>query len=286
MIDSAFLNEDLKTKLEINRAISIVMIAFLLSVLPVSAQNIPSSNILLTPENQQKIEQAAWRYAVDTPLLLETIQWLRDLTKNSNESAAIAELSRLEYMRAQLEPNKKQRIESFQNCIAIADRALNLNGSDVRGLFWKAAAMGKLAEDGGVLSALRLIRPMEELLLKVIALDESYENAGAHRALGRIYHLLPDFPTSSGSNKKALAHLKRAYELFPQDVITRAFYADLLYDEGQKKEAKHHADFVMKAQIHKEDALEYAEYVNIARTVFNKAGDTSSKLDNFLVSQE
>ncbi|MCC8995847.1 MAG: TRAP transporter TatT component family protein [Nitrosomonas sp.] len=274
----------MKAKLRTYRYVSVII--FLLLTLPASAQNISFSNSVLTPENKQKIELAAWRYAVDTPLLLETIQWLRELTKNSSEPAAIAELSRLEYMRAQLEVNKKRRIELFQNAIAIADRALELDSNDVRGLFWKAAAMGKLAEDTGMLSALRLIRPMEELLLKVIALDESYENAGAHRALGRIYHLLPDYPISFGSNKKALTHLKRAHELFPQDVITRAFYADLLYDEGMKKEASHHANFVMKAQIHEEDALEYAEYVKIARVVSSKTVDSAVKLDNFLVSQD
>lgn len=276
----------MKVQLAAYRAIFMVLGLLLLPVLTVSAQNSIPSNTLLTPENQQRIELAAWRYAVDTPLLIETIQWLRDLTKNSSESAAIAELSRLEYMRAQLEVNKKRRVELFQDCIAIADQAIELNGNDVRGLFWKAAAMGKLAEDDGVLSALRLIRPMEGLLLKVIALDESYENAGAHRALGRIYHLLPDFPISFGSNQKALMHLRRAYELFPQDVITRAFYADLLYDEGQEKEARYHADFVMKAQIHEEDAREYAEYVSIARTVSHKMVDSSAKLGNFVVSQE
>ena len=151
----------MKAKLRTYCYVSVII--FLLLTLPASAQNISFSNSVLTPENKQKIELAAWRYAVDTPLLLETIQWLRELTKNSSESAAIAELSRLEYMRAQLEVNKKRRIELFQNAIAIADRALELDSNDVRGLFWKAAAMGKLAEDTGILSALRLIRPMDRV---------------------------------------------------------------------------------------------------------------------------
>ncbi|GKS69946.1 TRAP transporter T-component [Nitrosomonas sp. PY1] len=248
--------------------------------------NAQSSATLLTPENKQKIEWAAWRYAVDTPLLLETIQWLRGLTQESKDSEAIAELSRLEYMRAQLEVNKQRRMELLENCIATANRALALNANDVRGLFWKAVTMGKIAEDSGMLNALRLIRSMEGLLLKVIMLDETYENAGAHRALGRIYHLLPGFPVSFGSNQKALMHLQRAYELFPKDVITRAFYADLLYDEGQAKEARRHADFVMSAPIHEEDELEYAEYVKIARSVASKTNDRTVKLGNFARFQE
>lgn len=254
------------------------IITFACLTSPVFAQN--ASSTLLTEENQQKIELAVWKYAVDTPLLLKTIDWFRELTKDSRESPALAELSRLQFMEAQLERNKNRRVQLFENCVAVADRALALNKNDVRGLFWKAAAMGKMAEDSGMVNALRMIRPMENLLLKVVTLDENYENAGAHRALGRIYHKLPGFPLSFGSNQKALMHLKRAHELFPRDVITRAFYAELLYDEGRKDEARKHADFVLTTPIADEDALEFAEYVDIALGVINKTGGSKFTVGN------
>lgn len=254
------------------------IIAFICLTSPVYAQN--TSVTLLTEENQQKIELAVWKYAVDTPLLLKTIDWFHELTQHSRESTAIAELSRLQFMQAQLERNKSRRVQLFENCIAVADRALALNKNDVRGLFWKAVAMGKVAEDNGFVSALRILRPMENLLLKVVSLDERYENAGAHRALGRMYHKLPGFPVSFGSNQKALMHLKRAHELFPRDVITRAFYAELLYDEGRKDEARKHADFVLATPIAEEDALEFAEYVDIALGIINKTGGSEFKVGN------
>lgn len=247
---------------------------------PFFAQSYANAAVL-TEENQQKIEWAVWRYAVDTPLLVQTIDWFRDLTQDTRESAAIAELSRLKFMRAQLELDKNHRVQLFERCITTADRALMINPNDVRGLFWKAAAMGKMAEDSGILNALRMLRPMEELLLKVVELDERYENAGAHRALGRMYHKLPGFPISFGSNQKALAHLKRAHELFPEDVITRAFYAELLYDIGKKVEARKHADFVLAAPIAEEDALEFSEYVDIALGVVKKTGGANIRLGNY-----
>lgn len=144
------------------------VIAIACLTVPAFAQSVSAT--LLTPENKQKIELAVWRYAIDTPLLIETINWFRELTRNSRESAAISELSRLEFMRAQLELNKARRVQLFGNCIAIADQALALNADDVRGLFWKAAAMGKMAEDSGILNALRMLRPMENMLLKVVTL--------------------------------------------------------------------------------------------------------------------
>ncbi|WP_304905569.1 TRAP transporter TatT component family protein [Nitrosomonas sp.] len=255
-----------------------VMAAACLTV-PVFAQSI--SPTLLTEENKQKIELAVWRYAIDTPLLVETIDWFRDLSRNSQESAAIAELSRLKFMIAQLEMDKERRVQQFERCITIADQAIALNPNDVKGLFWKAVAMGKMAEDSGIVNAFRMLRPMEKMLLKVITLDEKYENAGAHRALGRMYHKLPGFPISFGSNQKALAHLKRAHELFPRDVITRAFYAEVLFDEGRKAEARRHADFVLAAPIDEEDALEFAEYVDIALGVVKKTSSSDIKLGNY-----
>ncbi|MDV6340317.1 TRAP transporter TatT component family protein [Nitrosomonas sp. Is35] len=255
------------------------MIAVACLTAPAFAQNVSAT--ALTTENQQKIELAVWKYAIDTPLLLSTIDWFRDLTRNSRESAAIAELSRLEFMRAQLELDSNRRIQLFENCIAIADQSLALNANDVRGLFWKAAAMGKMAESSGIVSALRMIGPMEKMLLKVVALDEQYENAGAHRALGRIYHKLPGFPISFGSNQKALMHMKRAHELFPRDVITRAFYAELLYDVGRKEEARKHANFVLATPIADEDALEFSEYVDIALDVIKKTGGSEFRVGNY-----
>ena len=257
--------------------IMVIVVACLTA--PVFAQSV--SPTLLTEENKQKIELAVWRYAIDTPLLVETIDWFRDLSRNSQESAAIAELSRLKFMIAQLEMDKNRRVQLFERCIAIADQALALNANDVRGLFWKAAAMGKMAEDSGIVNALRMLRPMEKMLLKVVTLDEKYENAGAHRALGRMYHKLPGFPISFGSNQKALAHLKRAHELFPRDIITRAFYAEVLYDEGMKAEARKHADFVLATPIDEEDALEFAEYVDIALGVVKKTSGSDIKLGNY-----
>ena len=236
---------------------------------------------VLTPENQQKIELAAWKYAIDTPLLLETIDWFHDLARNSQESAALAELARLKFMRAQLELDKYHRIQLFEHSIAMADQALMLNDNDVRGLFWKAVAMGKIAEDSGMLDALRMLQPMQDLLLRVVELDERYENAGAHRALGRIYHKLPRFPISFGSNQKALAHLKRAHELFPQNIITRAFYAELLYDIGRRNEARKHADFVLTTPVAEEDTLEFTEYVNIALEVIKKTGGSNIKVGGY-----
>ncbi|MCB1937476.1 MAG: hypothetical protein KDF59_16230 [Nitrosomonas sp.] len=262
--------------------------SFFISVLfsspgQVYAQN--QTNTLLTFENQQRIEQAVRNWAINPQMLLDTFLWFQDLTRDSQESSAYAELSRLKFMHAQLEENRPLRLQLFRESMSIADQALALNTSNSRALFWKAVAMGKIVEDGGILSALKMLRPMEQILLRVIELDELYENAGAHRALGRMYHLLPSFPIGFGNKQKAYTHLTRAHELFPNDLITRAFYADLLFDIGKKKDARMHADFVLATPVDEANAREFAEYITIAQKIVYKTGRTLAQHDSLMITE-
>jgi len=90
--------------------------------------------------------------------------------------------------------------------------------------------------------------------------------------LGRLYHKLPGFPISFGSYKKALFHIKRAYALFPDDIITRAFYAELLYDIGEKREAFVHARFILNTPIEMENRFRFSRFIDIARNIIKRAG--------------
>jgi len=225
----------------------------------------------LPDEYKQKIDQAVLFNAVDRPTLLATIDWIKQLAQDTQDPVVIAELARLECANAEVEPQKSKRLELYKICIDTADTALAINADEVSALYWKAVAFGKLSEGMNILNALRMTRLMEDLFLRVIALDESYDNAGGHKALGRIYHQLPGFPISFGSNEKALFHLQKAYELFPDDIITRAFYAEVLFDMGKKREALWHAEFILTTSIEEENKFRYREFVEIARNIIRKS---------------
>jgi len=224
----------------------------------------------LPDEYRQKIDLAVHRNAVDRATLLTTIEWIKQLALDTQNPSVIAELARLECAHAEVELQKSKRLEYYKQCIETADKALARNANDVVAIYWKAVAMGKLSEEMGVLNALRMTRSMENLFLRVIALDEHYDEAGGHKALGRIYHKLPGFPISFGSNEKALYHLQRAYALYPNDIITRAFYAEILFDTGNKRMARQHAEFILTAPIEVENQFRFQKFVEIAREIISK----------------
>ncbi len=234
---------------------------------PVSAR---AATEIFPDEYKQKIDIAVKRNAVDRSALLATISWISQLVQSTRDATIMAELARLEYANAEVEIEKSKRIELYKTCIDTADKALAINPDEVGALYWKAIAMGKLSEESGFINALRMTRTMERLFLRVIALDENYDQAGGHKALGRMYFRLPGFPISFGSKEKALFHLKKAYALYPNDIIVRSFYAELLFDTGQKHEARKHAEFILAMPVEKENNFRYRRFIEIARNIVKK----------------
>ncbi len=234
-----------------------------------SASVLATTGIL--PEGyRKKIDIAVIRNAVDRPALLATTTWIRQLAESTNDPAVIAELARLECANADVESKKSKRTALYSRCIETADKALAGNADEVVALYWKAVATGKLSEERGILNSLKMTRPMEKLFLRVIALNEHYDNAGSHKALGRMYFRLPHFPISFGSKEKAVFHLKRALELYPHDIIARAFYAEALYDMGEKQEALQLAEAILATPIEAENSFRYKRFIEIACNIVNK----------------
>lgn len=252
------------------------MILFKYSILGLIIGSSYSTSALATtevlPESyRKKIDIAIMRNAVDRPALLATMTWIRQLAESTKDPAVIAELARLECANADVESKKSKRIALYNNCFETADKALAGNADEVVALYWKAVAMGKLSEERGILNAQRMTRPMENLFLRVITLDEHYDNAGGHKALGRMYFRLPGFPISFGDKKKAIFHLKRALELYPHDIIARAFYAEALYDMGKKQEALQLAEAIVATPVETEHRFRYSRFIEIARNIVNKS---------------
>jgi len=219
---------------------------------------------------RQKIDIAVLRNAVDRPALQATIEWIKQLAQSTQDSGVLAELARLECADAEVELQKSKRLELYKMCFDTAESALAGNTNEVVALYWKGVAMGKLIENMRILDALRMTRSMENLFLRVIAINEHYDAAGGHKALGRIYHQLPGFPISFGDNEKALFHLGRAYELYPDDIIVRAFLAELLMDMGRKHEALGHAQFILSTPVEEENKFRYGVFIQIARNIIRK----------------
>jgi tetratricopeptide (TPR) repeat protein len=107
---------------------------------------------------------------------------------------------------------------------------------------WGAVHWGLWGDAFGRLAAARQgvgdkVRRNAEILL---ALDERYEDAAAHRVLGRLHTLAPKVPFFTGwvDRGQAVSHLRRAVALAPDSLLNRLYLADALLQHQPDKAAE------------------------------------------------
>ncbi len=131
---------------------------------------------------------------------------------------------------------EKQKPQSIAAAVGEIEEAAEL-------YFWSAAHWGLWGRHRGKIAAARQgvagkIRDFSEV---VILLDETVENAGGHRILGRLHSEAPKLPFFTGwiDRKKAVTELERAVELAPDDLLSRLYLAEALleYDKTRRDEA-------------------------------------------------
>jgi tetratricopeptide (TPR) repeat protein len=107
---------------------------------------------------------------------------------------------------------------------------------------WAAVHWGFWGDVFGRLAAARQgvgdrVRRYAEIL---IALDERYEDAAGHRILGRLHALAPKVPFFTGwvDRDKAIAELRRAVALGPDNLDNHLFLAEALLEHQPAKSAE------------------------------------------------
>ena len=107
---------------------------------------------------------------------------------------------------------------------------------------WSAVHWGLWGDVFGRLAAARQgvgdrVRNYSEIL---IALDERYEDAGGHRILGRLHTLAPKVPFVTGwvDRDKAVAELRKAVALGPDNLDNHLFLAEALFEHFPAKAAE------------------------------------------------
>ncbi|HZF10431.1 MAG TPA: hypothetical protein VFE33_16700 [Thermoanaerobaculia bacterium] len=107
---------------------------------------------------------------------------------------------------------------------------------------WGGADWGLWGDAFGKLAAARQgvgdrVRQYAEV---AIAMDERYANAGGHRMLGRLHTLAPKIPFFTGwvDHDRAVAELRKAVELGPEDPTNSVYLAEALLDFKPEKRAE------------------------------------------------
>ncbi|HEX6199563.1 MAG TPA: hypothetical protein VF150_04805, partial [Thermoanaerobaculia bacterium] len=108
--------------------------------------------------------------------------------------------------------------------------------------FWAAVHWGLWGDAFGRLAAARqgVAGTIRDYAETARALNESYENGGPHRVLGRLHALAPKIPFFTGwiDRDRAVAELRRALALGPDDPLNRLYLAEALLEHRPERRAE------------------------------------------------
>jgi tetratricopeptide (TPR) repeat protein len=159
-----------------------------------------------------------------------------------------------------------------------AARALSAVAQAKAILLWGAVDWGLWGDAFGRLAAARQgvgdrVRRYGEL---VLAIDDRFENAGAHRLLGRLHALAPKVPFITGwvDRDKAISELERAVALGPADPTNDLYLAEAILDyrPARKAEAMAILRRLAARQPSPERVVEESKVLEEARALLGRQG--------------
>jgi tetratricopeptide (TPR) repeat protein len=167
-------------------------------------------------------------------------------TGGAPRAPLLAHLSRTCFVLGQLAPNQ-QSMGYYRKGQSYAETLIREEPSRVEGHYWLAMNRCGQADVGSKFLGLKLLPRILEGLQRAIALDETYDQAGAHRVLGRIYYEAPGRPLSVGDLAKSLQHLQAAVRLAPAASTNRLYLAQTLYRLRDNPAAVRELEQVLKS---------------------------------------
>jgi hypothetical protein len=127
-------------------------------------------------------------------------------------------------------------ISLIEDAKQLAEKAQNSASS----LTWLAISQSSAASAKGGLGALDYAKNAKDNLERAIEKDASVLDGTALTVLAALYHKVPGWPVSFGSDTEAEALFKRALKVNPNGMDQNFFYAEYLFDENEFQEALKH----------------------------------------------
>ena len=156
----------------------------------------------------------------------------------------LIELPRLCFILGEFERKVEGR-KAFEKGRHYAELLCRREPARVEGHYWLALNLCGIAETSRPRVALSLLPVIISELELALDLDETYDQAGAHRVIGRIYSEAPGWPLSVGDLDKSLYHLRRAVEIAPENSTNHLYLAETLIQLGMDEEAQRELEQVL-----------------------------------------
>ncbi len=130
------------------------------------------------------------------------------------------------------------QLSAFSELIEQAEALVEQSENSAEALTWLAISQSSTASAKGGLGALDFAESAKENLERAIEKEETVLDGTALTVLAALYHKVPGWPVSFGSDKKAEKLFKRALEISPHGMDQNFFYAEYLFDEGEYEKAQ------------------------------------------------
>jgi len=145
---------------------------------------------------------------------------------------------------------KDEKGKFFEKGRHYAELLCQREPSRVEGHYWLALNFCGIAETSRAGLALRLLPCIVDELERALELDETYDQAGPHRVIGRIYSEAPLWPLSEGDPNKSLHHLRTAVKIAPENSTNHLYLAETLIQLGMGEEAHRELERVLTSMQH------------------------------------
>lgn len=160
--------------------------------------------------------------------------------------------------------DQRKRVNTGKMLVKVSKEMIQMHPERAEGYHWYGAGVGLIGLSRGVLNSLQLVPELKNALEKSAKLDPDYLEGSAICQLGRVYTMLPQFPLSIGSQKKAMEYLVEAKKRGPGFSLNQLYLADLLWAMGRNNEALEELDHMVLNKPKNE--IEYFTYeVNKAK---------------------
>ncbi len=196
-------------------------------------------------------------------------------SREVDRPSLLAKLARTSFIRGDLAP-RKQAEPFYRKGQLYAQTLIQEEPNRTEGHYWLALNLCGQADAGGYMLGRRLLPRILEELERAVALDEAYDQAGAHRVLGRIYFEAPEWPMSVGDIHKSLNHLEAAVRLAPNNSTNHLFLAQTLYRLRYRSLAMQQLERVLKCTQHAVKPQDLEEDHQEARRLMAEMGSSGS----------
>jgi len=136
-----------------------------------------------------------------------------------------------------------------------AKAAIRADPKRVEGHYFAGLNIGEYSKGLGIITALRkgIEKKFKGYFKRAMRINQGYENGGADRAMGNLWHLMP-WPKKD--NEKAIKHFKKSLT-YKRDYPRTHFYLARVYlDEDDKAAAKRHIAKCLSINPNKGDKMD------------------------------